>query len=171
HEVLHSLALTDRGPEELLALANRRLYQLRRRSFVALGYIAAAAPGRLRYVLAGQPGLLLRRTDGRVEELPLCRHRVPLGALAEGDYALAEVAVGPGELVLGYSDGVLDARAPAGDFFGAERLAAALAGAPAEPAAAIDSILAQLAAFTRGEDPYDDVTLVAVGRRQEVPDA
>ncbi|HXT22828.1 MAG TPA: SpoIIE family protein phosphatase [Thermoanaerobaculia bacterium] len=173
HEVLHSLALTDRGPEELLALANRRLYQLRRRSFVALGYIAAAAggpPWRLRYVLAGQPGLLLRRADGSVEELPLCRHRVPLGALAEGDYALAEVAVGPGELVLGYSDGVLDARAPAGDFFGAERLADALAAAPAEPEAAVDSILARLAAFTRGEDPYDDVTLLAVGR-QEVLDA
>ncbi|HEV8238553.1 MAG TPA: SpoIIE family protein phosphatase [Thermoanaerobaculia bacterium] len=174
HEVLHSLALTDRGPEELLALANRRLYQLRRRSFVALGYLAAAAdsedkPGTLRYVLAGQPGLLLRRADGRVEELPLCRHRVPLGALADGDYSLAEVAVGPGELVLGYSDGVLDARAPAGDFFGAERLAAALAVAPADADGAVDSILAELAAFTRGEDPFDDVTLLAVGRRQEVP--
>ena len=86
---------------------------------------------RLRYALAGQPGLLLRRADGRVEELPLCRHRVPLGALAEGDYPLAEVTVADGELVLGYSDGVLDARSPAGDFFGAERLAAALADAPA----------------------------------------
>ena len=175
HEVLHSLALTDRRPEELLALANRRLYQLRRRSFVALGYLAAAAdsgdtPGKLRYVLAGQPGLLLRRADGGVEELPLCRHRVPLGALADGDYSLAEVAVGPGELVLGYSDGVLDARATAGDFFGAERLAAALAAGPADPEAAVDSILATLAAFTRGEDPYDDVTLLAVGR-QEVLDA
>jgi serine phosphatase RsbU (regulator of sigma subunit) len=177
HEVLHSLALTDRGPEELLALANRRLYQLRRRSFVALGYLAAAAdgePGRLRYVLAGQPGLLLRRAGGVVEELPLCRHRVPLGALAEGDYTLAEVAVEHGELVLGCSDGVLDARSPDGDFFGAERLAEALADAPAEPEAAVDSILSRLAAFTRGEDPYDDVTLVAVARRQEVsgaPDA
>src|SRR6185295_3387274 len=99
-----------------------------------------------------------------------CRHRVPLGALAEGDYTLAEVVVDPGELVLGYSDGVLDARAPAGDFFGAERLAEALAAAPAEPEAAVDSILARLAAFTRGEDPYDDVTLLAVGR-QEVLDA
>ncbi|HET9765560.1 MAG TPA: SpoIIE family protein phosphatase, partial [Thermoanaerobaculia bacterium] len=172
HEVLHSLALTDRGPEELLALANRRLYQLRRRSFVALGYLAAdGAPGRLRYVLAGQPGLLLRRADGSVEELPLCRHRVPLGALAEGDYTLAEVAVGHGELVLGYSDGVLDARSPGGDFFGAERLAEALGGAPAEPAAAVESILSRLAAFTRGEDPYDDVTLVALGRHHEVQDA
>jgi sigma-B regulation protein RsbU (phosphoserine phosphatase) len=102
-----------------------------------------------------------------VEELPLCRHRVPLGALAEGSYTLAEVPVECGELILGYSDGVLDARAPGGDFFGPERLAAALAGAPPDPAAAVDSILADLARFTRGEEPYDDVTLVAVGRRQE----
>jgi serine phosphatase RsbU (regulator of sigma subunit) len=171
HEVLHSLALTHHGPEELLALANRRLYQLRRRSFVALGYLTAAPGGRLRYALAGQPGLLLRRAGGAVEELPLCRHRVPLGALAEGRYVLDEVAVVAGELVLGYSDGVLDARSPAGDFFGAERLAAALAAAPSDPSAAVESILSHLAAFTRGEDPYDDVTLVALARRQEASDA
>jgi serine phosphatase RsbU (regulator of sigma subunit) len=171
HEVLHSLALTHHRAEELLALANRRLYQLRRRSFVALGYLAAGEGGRLRYALAGQPGLLLRRADGSVEELPLCRHRVPLGALADGSYLLAEVAVERGELVLGYSDGVLDARSPSGDFFGADRLVAALAGAPPEPAGAVDSILEHLAAFTRGEDPYDDVTLVAVARHQEGLDA
>ncbi len=171
HEVLHSLALTNHQPEELLALANRRLYQLRRRSFVALGYLAAAPSGRLRYALAGQPGLLRRRADGAVEELPLCHHRVPLGALAEGRYVLAEVAVAPGEVVLGYSDGVLDARSPGGEPFGAERLAAALGVSPAEPAAAVDTILAHLADFTRGEDPFDDVTLVAVARRQEASDA
>ena len=171
HEVLHSLALTHHRPEDLLALANRRLYQLRRRSFVALGLLTAGANGQLRYALAGQPGLLLRRADGRVEELPLCQHRMPLGALAEGSYPLEEVAVSRGELVLGYSDGVLDARSPSGDFFGGDRLVEALAAAPAEPAEALDSILAQIAAFTRGEDPYDDLTLVAVGRRREATDA
>ena len=171
HEVLHSLALTHHHAEKLLALANRRLYQLRRRSFVALGYLAAAPHGRLRYALAGQPALLLRRADGNVEELPLCRHRVPLGALADGEYPLAEVAIARGELVLGCSDGVLDARSPAGESFGAERLAGALAEAPADPTAAVDSILARLATFTRGQDPYDDLTLVAVARRQEVADA
>jgi serine phosphatase RsbU (regulator of sigma subunit) len=171
HEVLHSLALSHHRPEQLLALANRRLYQLRRRSFVALGYLAAAPHGRLRYALAGQPALLLRRVDGEVEELPLCRHRVPLGALADGQYPLAEVPVADGELVLGCSDGVLDARSPAGEPFGGERLAAALAAAPIEPAAALDAILASLADFTRGQDPYDDVTLVALARRQEVADA
>jgi len=171
HEVLHSLALTNHTPEALLELANRRLYQLRRRSFVALGYLAAAPHGRLRYALAGQPGLLRRRADGAVDELPLCRHRVPLGALAEGHYVLDEVQVARGELVLGYSDGVLDARSPTGDIFGAERLAAAFAAAPSDPDAAVDSILGQLAAFTLGEDPYDDVTLVAIGRHQEASDA
>jgi serine phosphatase RsbU (regulator of sigma subunit) len=168
HEVLHSLALTHRPAEELLALANRRLYQLRRRSFVALGYLTGTPEGSLRYVLAGQPGLLLRRGSGSVEELPLSRHRVPLGALGDGCYVLADVPVAAGELVLGYSDGVLDARSPAGEFFGPERLADALTAAPPDPSAAIDSILAALASFTRGEDPYDDVTLVALARPLEL---
>ena len=168
HEVLHSLALTHRPAEELLALANRRLYQLRRRSFVAIGYLTGSPEGRLRYVLAGQPGLLLRRGCGSVEELPLSTHRVPLGALAGGHYALAEVPVAVGELVLGYSDGVLDARSPVGELFGAERLTAALRDAPADPAGAVDAILSVLAAFTRGEEPYDDVTLVALARPPEL---
>lgn len=169
HEVLHSLALTERPAEELLALANRRLYQLRRRSFVALGYLTGTPDGRLGYVLAGQPGLLLRRRCGSVEELPLSSHRFPLGALAGGRYALAEVAIAPGELVLGYSDGVLDARSSAGESFGAERLAAALREAPADADHAVDAILSTLAAFTRGEEAYDDVTLVALARPSEIP--
>jgi serine phosphatase RsbU (regulator of sigma subunit) len=168
HEVLHSLALTERPAEELLSLANRRLYQLRRRSFVAVAYLAAAPGGRLRYALAGQPGLLVRRRDGAVEELPLSAHRVPLGALDEGCYSLAEVPVEPGEVVLGYSDGVLDARSPSGEAFGADRLAAALAAGPADPTAAVEGILDTVASFTRGVEPYDDVTLVALSRRQEV---
>ena len=168
HEVLHSLALTHRPAEELLALANRRLYQLRRRSFVALAYLSATPAGELRYALAGQPGLLLRRAGGGVEELPLSSHRVPLGALDNGCYSLSEVPVERGDLVLGYSDGVLDARSPAGEPFGGDRLAAALAAAPADPAAAVDAILDALARFTSGEEPYDDVTLVALVRCQEV---
>ena len=121
--------------------------------------------------LASLPEFTKKQTRsgcGSVEELPLSTHRFPLGALDGGRYVLAEIPVAPGELVLGYSDGVLDARSPAGDFFGAERLAAALREAPADADQAVDSILSTLAAFTRGEEAYDDVTLVALARPSEI---
>ncbi len=46
HEALYALAMTRPRPEELFALTNRRLYELGKRSFVALGYFAAGSDGR-----------------------------------------------------------------------------------------------------------------------------
>lgn len=168
HEVLHALALAQPEPSKLFELANRRLYSLGRRSFLALGYFCACAAGdRLRYVVAGQPAPLLRAVNATVRELPLPEHRLPLGAMQEGLYGSCEVAVAPGEVVLGYSDGVIDARAPDGTFFGSERLEEVVASAAASPGAIVDAVLAAVHTFTRGAPRYDDLTLVAVGRQPE----
>ena len=115
HEVMHSLALTHRDPETLMGLANQRLLQLGPgKSFVAMAYLASAPEGDcLYYILAGQPQPLLRSLDGRVRELPLPEHRLPLGALNNGAYRLSRAEMAAGELVLGYSDGVIDAHSPA----------------------------------------------------------
>ena len=199
-EVLHSLALTHRDPEKLFHLANRRLYEMRSRSlgrsFVAVGYFApcadgfavdgngngaspgdadagaaATAAGNLAYLLAGQPQPLKRRAGGAVEVLPFPEHRLPLGALDRGGFSALTTHLDPGDLVLGYSDGVVEAQSPEGELFGQERLEEILRGESATPQALVDEILAALERFTRGEAPYDDVTLLAVGRECEPGDA
>lgn len=164
-EVLHALALAHPEPEELFRLANRRLYDIAERSFVALGYFTPnGGDGRLRYLLAGQPQPLKRTLAGRIEELPLPEHRLPLGALAAGGHRGLEAELAPGELLLAYSDGVVEAQDPAGEPFGQDRLEAVLRAAGGEPQAVIDAVLAALDEFTRGEPAYDDVTLLAIGR-------
>jgi len=170
HEVLQSLALTHRDPEELLALANRRLYGFgQRKSFVALAYLTSSADGRgVEYMLAGQPQPLVRSAEGVVRELPLPDNRLPLGALLNGSYRVSQAPVMPGEIVLGYSDGVVDARSSSGETFGSERLRDIVARAPGDPGALVDQVLRNLEEFTRGSEPYDDVTLVAVGCDREV---
>lgn len=168
-EVLHALALSHREPEELFRLANRRLYDIADRSFVALGYFTPnGGDGRLRYLLAGQPQPLKRTAAGAVEELPLPDHRLPLGALCQGGHRGLEARLDPGELLLAYSDGVVEAQDPTGEPFGQERLAAVLAGAVPEPQEVVDAVLAALDDFTRGEPAYDDVTLLAIGRPRAV---
>ncbi len=163
HEVLHSLAIADPRPERLLELANQRLYALGRRSFVALGYLGVApANGTLRYALAGQPPLLCRRRDGTVEELPLPRHRLPLGAFRRGTYRIQEVRLEPGELVLAYSDGVVESHSPEGELFGWDRLARVVAQAPPRPEALVRRVVAAVREFSGGRAAYDDVTVVAV---------
>ncbi len=168
HEALYALALTRPRPADLFALTNRRLYELGKRSFVALGYFAAGAGGRsLRYLVAGQPPPLLRRHAGEVRELPLPEHRIPIGALPGGVYRELEHPIEPGDVVLGYSDGVTDARSPDGDFFGYDRLREVIASSPADARGMVENVLEAVGDFTRDGVQYDDVTLVAVGRRQE----
>jgi serine phosphatase RsbU (regulator of sigma subunit) len=166
HEALQTLALSHRDPETLFALANRRLYGLgTKKSFVALGWVAATDDGQgIDYLLAGQPQLLVRSAGGGVRELPLPPHRLPLGALLDGRYVASRATVQPGDLVLGYSDGVTEAQAPDGELFGDDRLVQVLSGATGGPEEIIQQVLGAIAAFTRGADPYDDITLVAIAR-------
>ncbi len=173
HEALHTLAMTRPLPADLFTLANRRLYSLGKRSFVALGYFSAAVDGRgLRYLVAGQPPPLLRRSSGEVSELPLPEHRLPVGALADGEYRDLEIDLEPGDLVLGYSDGVTEARSPDGELFGDRRLQqiVAASGNPGRPGSAgrlVENVLAAVDGWSGGGIQSDDLTLVAVGRNRE----
>ncbi len=174
HEVFNTLAVAHPDPEELFLLANERLYALRgdRRmnlrasSFVAVGYLAfPAASGNVRYTLAGQPPPLVRRTGATIEALPMPDHRLPLGALRLSGHRMLEAELAHGDLLVAYSDGVVEAQAPNGELFGEDRLARALADAPNSSCrAAIDNILGAIARFTGDQVPYDDVTLLAARR-------
>jgi serine phosphatase RsbU (regulator of sigma subunit) len=169
YEILHSLALTAPHPEELVRLANRRLYEIQRGGFVALGYLSAnPANDGLVYLMAGQPQPLKRCLTGEVVELPLGEHRLPLGAMMAEEHRLLEAAMEPGELVLGYSDGVVEATSPEGELFGCERLMAVLRESQPDPDEVVARVLAEVERFTRGNELYDDMTLVAVARRPEV---
>ncbi len=169
HEVLNALALAHPDPEELFRLANERLYSMRKGrrselqpgSFVALGYLACrAGEGILRYSLAGQPPPMVRRGSGVVECLELPEHRLPLGALRIGGHQVKQVGLEAGDLVLAYSDGVVDAQSPEGDFYGEDRLLQALAESPANPNEVVNYLLEEIEAFTCGHTPYDDLTLL-----------
>jgi sigma-B regulation protein RsbU (phosphoserine phosphatase) len=169
-EVLHALSLVHSDPEELLSLANRRLHEIGNRGFVALGYLSRdGSPDGLRYLLAGQPPPLKRRADGLVTALPLPAHRLPLGAMTRGRHTALEVKLAAGDLLLAYSDGVVEAHSPGGEFFGEDRLAQCLATAPAGAHATVDHVLREIGAFTRGSEAYDDITLVAVYRLAGTP--
>ena len=171
HEVLKSVVLAHPEPEELLRLANERLYALRggRKdgeyqvgSFVALGYLGFEdGESRMSYTLAGQPPPLLRRRSGKVECLAMPEHRLPLGALRVGGHRVLEVGLEPGDLLLAYSDGAVDAQSPEGEFFGEDRLVQTLEDGPSDPREAINFVLEEIEAFTCGHTPYDDVTLLA----------
>jgi sigma-B regulation protein RsbU (phosphoserine phosphatase) len=160
-EVLHTAALGGATAEDILDMANQRLYSPQPRLFVALAFLELQRGGAGRYALAGQPAPVVRRSDGTVEELPAPVHRLPLGALREGRWDLLPLRVDVGDLLLLYSDGLTEAQNSAGELFGEERLHRLLRGVDGEPHTVVERVLGELAAFTAGADPYDDITVVA----------
>ena len=79
-----------------------------------------ASTGALRWLNAGHPAPLLVR-GGRVIGLLECAPTFPIGfggAIAE----IAEYRLQPEDHLLFYTDGVIEARSPEGEFFGDERL-------------------------------------------------
>ena len=122
----------------------------------------------LRYVNAGHcPPLLLQAGETRIERLngggPV------LGLLKDAGYRQEAVPFSPGDLLVLYSDGIVEATNGDGEEFGEERLCAALLRLRAGSAEEIRAgLLGELKAFLGGEQPEDDRTLMIV-RAQSVP--
>jgi hypothetical protein len=76
--------------------------------------------GLLRYLNAGHPPAVLLRQHHAIAELDAGR-RPPLG-IGDGQMHIAEQALEPGDRVLLYTDGVIEARSPQGVRFGLDRL-------------------------------------------------
>ncbi|WP_026853000.1 PP2C family protein-serine/threonine phosphatase [Geothrix fermentans] len=118
--------------------------------------------GRYRFVRAGHPSAFLRRADGRVSRLH--PRGLGVGLSATQFRAALEASEGvlePGDGLVFYTDGLSEAQAPDGAFYGEARLEALLAG-PSEDLQA--SILGDVMAFTQGRPLADDLTLLILKR-------
>jgi phosphoserine phosphatase RsbU/P len=134
--------------------------------FVTTVYaIVNTKTGAVQYSAGGHFPPYFVRTNGTVESAPLVGGMV-LGVEPEARYDSGEAALGPGDLMILYSDGVTEAANPADDLFGDERLEAALSVVVgADENAAIGAVTDGVRAFVAGRPQSDDITLVAVRRR------
>ncbi|HEY1354557.1 MAG TPA: PP2C family protein-serine/threonine phosphatase [Ktedonobacteraceae bacterium] len=161
--MLRAAAQTSDSPGEVLARVNNLLYtETPERMFVTCFYgILDPADGRLRFANAGHD-LPYQRAQGDVAEL-LARG-MPLGLMPGMSYEEQEAIVGPGESILFYSDGLVEAHNPAREMFGFPRLKTLLVGI-SDQVPLISSLLNELEHFTGREwEQEDDVTLVTLQR-------
>jgi serine phosphatase RsbU (regulator of sigma subunit)/anti-sigma regulatory factor (Ser/Thr protein kinase) len=122
------------------------------------------ANGLLQFANAGHDLPYHRRVDGAVVELHATG--MPLGLLADMRYEEHEITLAPGDSVLLYSDGLVEAHAPSRQIFGFPRLRDLLADHPAlQGPELIDLSLTELRGFTGGDwEQEDDITLVTLQR-------
>jgi phosphoserine phosphatase RsbU/P len=116
--------------------------------------------GRLRIANAGQEQPLLYHS-GRCDKIPIAGF--PLGIFDEVTYDERSYILKPGDIVVFYSDGIGDAQAAGGEFFGSARVGELISANVALSADGLaDKILEAADAFSGGKHPVDDRTLVVL---------
>jgi serine phosphatase RsbU (regulator of sigma subunit) len=118
--------------------------------------------GALGYVNGGHDHPYLLR--GGTVHAALAPTGLLVGAIAGANYLAQTVALAPGDTLVLYSDGIIDAENPAGDRVGREPWREMLA-VPVESAPALVTRLTdQILGFIGDAPQYDDITLLVVRR-------
>jgi phosphoserine phosphatase RsbU/P len=120
---------------------------------------------RLTVVNAGHPCPFIRRRDGRLEEIGKGISGLPLGIAAESGYQIAETTIGPGEIVILYTDGVTDAMNSANDRFGEARLKHSILAAKPGATCVGEAVIRDVQAHVVDRAQFDDITLVCIARK------
>jgi len=119
----------------------------------------------LSYINAGHlPPLLMRRkSDGKFDIIRLDEGGPVLGVLPGATYKQSQIPVQPGDLLVVFSDGILEALNSDDEEFGEERILTAVeenwGGSPSQ---ITDAVLARVRVFLGRELPHDDQTLMVV---------
>jgi len=115
----------------------------------------------LSFVNGGHHPALLRHADGTVEDLD--SFGMPLGLLPDPPYEEGTRILDPGDLVVIFSDGIVEARGSDATMYGTPRLRDLVANAGTGSAdALLASLREDLRQFLSGAVQDDDVTLVVL---------
>src|SRR5918997_998356 len=159
------------APGEILEQVNNILYRdIPPNMFVTcLAALLDSRSGRLHYANAGHDLPYVRHADG-VSELRATG--MPLGLMPNMSYEQKEVTLEPGESVLLYSDGLVEAHDPQREMFGFPRLRQLMADLPGESSEMVTALLSELQHFTGADwEQEDDITLVVLQRAAAAPAA
>jgi phosphoserine phosphatase RsbU/P len=167
HAIAHLHPGCGTPPGAVLGFINRHLterYIGGSGAFVTAFYgIYHPASRKLVYARAGHnpPRLLRGNSAMSLSEVG----GLPLGIEGEESYEECTIQLNAGDLLLLYTDGITEARGPAGGMFGVEALDQALVRGSCKAQTAIDRILESLTQFTQGASPADDQTILAMAVR------
>ncbi len=163
HGLFHSLARFQLPVGQMMEHANRLFCE----STLATHYATLVcgrteSAGRLEVCSAGHfPALCLQRDE--VRQIPA--NTVPLGLFCTLDMSTTRVTLNPGDLLVLYTDGIVEAMS-GGTEYGIERLTkVARSNRDRPPRELIQACVDDLRSFLNTSQPQDDVTLMVVRRK------
>jgi len=161
--VLLEASSSGAGLDEWLPRLNRFLLERTAGEKYATFFACTVdAQGKVRYVNAGHSRpFVLRNSLGGPELEALDEDGFPIGLLEMATYPVSEMQLGSGDTLVIFSDGVEEGRRGPDEFFGRERIAAAIVGkAGASLQELHDGLRNALTQYLDGVEPHDDATLL-----------
>ncbi|MFZ1084195.1 MAG: SpoIIE family protein phosphatase [Terracidiphilus sp.] len=160
--IMRSAAQQRTEPAKMLALLNDAIQERKLESqYVTMLFamwnddsrtLQVANSGAVQPILCRAGGAEIVRAEG-----------FPLGLFLHAAYDEMNVATEPGDVILFFSDGILDAENAQGEMYGQERLTELLCIRRELPAQEIaDAILSDVARFLGDQDHFDDETVIVL---------
>jgi sigma-B regulation protein RsbU (phosphoserine phosphatase) len=153
-------------PERVLAGLNKALCGKFKLNFVTAAYVYVDLEKNVtHYAGAGHPPLLLwNRKSGKAADL--CENGLPLGQFPEAEYKTIPVPAGPGDRIVLYTDGIMEARNATEEQYGVERIKGFMESQSALTGEQFaDKLLDEVwqwSGLHAGESQGDDITLLSI---------
>ena len=173
--LVEDLSLTGADPGQLLTQINRGLTSIFRQTgttmFATAFYlIADVANKEMRYASAAHPDALhLRRDQGTVDALNAGTEKKgpALGLFEEAEFPTCRRPMAAGDLIMLFTDGLIEAEGPSHECFSQERLTAAVRQRVQLPANDLfKQVIGELRQFCGGAAFSDDISLLGMEVRR-----
>lgn len=122
--------------------------------------------GSLVYINGGHNPPVLVRSGGTDQQL-LEPTGPAVGVIPNTGFSFGYAQLDPGDTLYIYTDGVTEARAPSGDFFGDQQLSDLLVAPVVSGEELLERVDRAIRTFTAGADQSDDITMMVVHRLAE----
>ncbi|MCA8982686.1 MAG: SpoIIE family protein phosphatase [Planctomycetaceae bacterium] len=168
--IIHSIAHTYIGshdpPSTFLNYLNRNVtdrYTAHSGTFVTAFYgVYDPRTGNFKYSSAGHNPPIRRRCGASDVTMLDKAGRLPLGISKEITYDDAEELLYPGDRVVLYTDGIIEATSPMDELFGTRRLGELISNCDLNTTTIVDSVVETLERFTQTSTLGDDRTMVVM---------
>ena len=166
HGLIRDRVEQESSPAALLAQVNRALCQQDKDMQFVTSFYGILNPenGTLKYAIAGHPPPFLREASGLVKKI--AGNGIALGVNPEAQYDDKSLTLAPGDSLVAFTDGVTDANNPSKKTYEIGQLQTAIESAPGLAVDLVSHLQNTLIDWVRNSPNYDDITVLAVGRKQ-----
>jgi serine phosphatase RsbU (regulator of sigma subunit) len=160
---LRAAAVREQSPARVLRLVNETILdQVADNRFLTMAYtrlVYRDGAAHLTVACGGHPAPVIVRAGGGVEQVRAAGTIV--GSLPDADFTEEDVVLGPGDAIVLYTDGVIEAR-NGDDIYGEGRLLELLAGCTGDDARAIANAVRQAVGDFIPGLPRDDMAILVM---------